>query len=127
MTLNIPRDEWHNFFDDLTKRRFEWKTSLEVINREIGNQMLNEGLPLEGITAETENGAIVVEILFGNDPEQHQTHNIFDPVQVAFLPNEKDAGGILEIEEKDGTKTLMRILEPMPVESGYGSYRVANA
>ena len=127
MTLNIPRDEWRNFFNDLTKRRFEWKTSLEVINEEIGNQMLNEGLPLEGVTAETKDDQIVIEILLGRDPERHQTHNIFNPAQVAFLPNKADAGGILEIEEKDGTKTLIRILEPMPIESGYGSFRVAGA
>jgi len=127
MTLNIPKEEWNNFFDDLTKRRFEWKTTLEVIGRDIGSQMLNEGLPLEGITAEKEDGEIVIEILLGSDPEHHQTHNIFDPVQVAFLPNESDAGGILEVEEKDGTKTLVRILEPMPVETGYGSFRVAHA
>lgn len=127
MTLNIPKDEWGNFFDDLTRRRFEWKTSLEVINREIGSQTLSDGLPLMGITEEYEDEKRIVEILLGEDAEHHQTHNIFDPVQVAFLPNDSDAGGILEIEEADGTKTLMRILEPMPVEAGYGEYKVARA
>jgi hypothetical protein len=127
MTLNIPKKEWGNFFDDLTKRRFEWKTSLEVIGRDIGSQSMSEGLPLKGVTAEFDGDKYVVEILLGKDAEHHQTHNIYDPAVVAFLPNESDPGGILEIEESDGTKTLMKILEPMPIESGYGAYRVVHA
>ena len=127
MTLRIPIDEWGNFFDDLSKRRYEWKTSVEVISEDIGSQVLSVGLPLRGITAEQKTGDPVVEILVGSDREHHQTHNIFGPAAVAFLPNENDAGGILEIEETDGTKTLVRIIEPMPVESGYGAYRTANA
>lgn len=127
MTLKIPKDEWGNFFDDLTKRRFEWKTNLEVISNEIGDQLLSDGLPLKGITLEKRNGEPVIEILLGKDADHHQTHNIFSASGVAFLPNESDAGGILEIEEPDGTKTLVRIKEPMPIDVGYGAYRVAHA
>ena len=127
MTLKIPRDEWANFFDDLTKRRFEWKTNLEVISSEFGDQMLSDGLPLKGITAETRNGNTVIEVLLGKDTDHHLSHNIFAARAVAFLPNERDAGGILEIEESDGTKTLIRLLEPAPLEEGYGAYRVAHA
>jgi hypothetical protein len=126
MTLNIPKTEWGNFFDDLTKRRFEWKTSLEVINRDIGSQMMSDGLPLKGITVEFDGEKHIVEILLGMDAEHHLTHNVFEPTVVAFLPNDSDPGGILELEEEDGTKTLIRIIEPMPVESGYGAYRVAH-
>ncbi len=126
MTLNIPKEEWASFFDDLTKRRFEWKINLEVINREIGDQLLSQGLPLKGITAEFDGERNVIEILLGKDAEHHLTHNVYDPTVVAFLPNKTDAGGILEIEEVDGTKTLIMILEPMPVESGYGTYRVTH-
>ena len=25
MTIEIPREEWKEFFDDLTKRRFDWE------------------------------------------------------------------------------------------------------
>lgn len=127
MTLRIPKDEWGNFFDDLSRRRYEWKTSVEVIGEEIGSQVLSDGLSLRGVTAENRNGDTVIEILVGSDREHHQTHNIFDAAAVAFLPNENDAGGILEIEETDGTKTLVRIIEPVPVESGYGAFRTASA
>ena len=127
MTLNIPRDEWANFLDDLTKRRFEWKTNLEVINAEIGDQTLGDGLPLKGVTFEDKSGKPEVEILLGNDAYRHQAHSIANPEKVAFLPNERDGGGILEIEERDGTKTLVRLLEPMPIQKGYGAYWTAAA
>lgn len=127
MTLKIPKDEWGNFFDDLTKRRFAWKTNLEVISTEIGDQLLSDGLPLMGITLETRNDDPVIGILLGKEADHHQTHNVFGASAVAFLPNASDAGGILEIEEPDGTKTLVRIMEPMPIDIGYGAYRVANA
>ncbi|HUF03451.1 MAG TPA: DUF5335 family protein [Aridibacter sp.] len=127
MTLNIPKDEWGSFLDDLTKRRFEWKTNLEVINREIGDQTLSDGLPLKGVTFEAKNEKRVIEILLGRNADDHQAHSIFRPKTVAFLPNEKDHGGILEIEEADGTKTLVRILEPMPIKTGYGAYWMASA
>ena len=127
MTLRIPKAEWGAFFDDLTKRRFEWKTNLEVIDREMGDQTLSDGLPLKGITVERRSGGTVIEILVGKDAEHHQTHNIFEAETVAFLPNEKDAGGILEIEEVDGTKTLIRLLEPAPIEEGYGAHRGVRA
>lgn len=127
MTLKIPREEWANFFDDLSKRRFEWRTNLEVINSEFGDQILSDGLPLLGITFEKAAKGPVIEIALVKDRDHHQTHNIFEAEDVEFLPNKNDAGGILKIEETDGTKTLVRLLEPMPVESGYGTYRVASA
>lgn len=127
MTLSIPRDEWGNFLDDLTKRRFEWKTNLEVMNRDIGDQMLSDGLPLKGVTFEAKGDKTVIEILLGKNADQHQAHSIFEPEKLAFLPNENDHGGILEIEEADGTKTLVRILEPMPIKTGYGAYWTASA
>ncbi len=40
------------FFDDLSKRRFEWQTKIEVIKESIGDQILAEGLALNGITLE---------------------------------------------------------------------------
>lgn len=127
MTLNIPRERWGDFLDDVTRRRFEWKTSLEVINGEIGDQMLSNGLALRGVTFEDKAGKNVIELILGDEADRHQTHNVFDPASVAFLPDEKDGGGILEIEEEDGTKTLVRLLEPAPLKRGYGAYWTAAA
>jgi len=127
MTLNIPKTAWKDFFDDLSKRRFEWKTDVEVLNEDIGDQLLSEGLPLNGITAEEENGVMTIEILVGEGTDKHQTHNVANPARVAFYAKEGEHGGTLEIEEENGTKTLVRISEPRPIEVGYDAYLGAAA
>ena len=53
MNYEINRGDWAGFFESLSKRRYEWKTRVEVLNSEMGDQTLTEGLPLNGVTVET--------------------------------------------------------------------------
>lgn len=122
MTLYIPKEKWTNFFNDLSKRRFGWETKIEVLAESVGDQILSEGLPLNGVTYESKLNKI--EILVGENTEHHQTHNIINPVRVAFLSEEEYQTGILEIEEEKGTRTLVRIINPMPVHVGYINYQI---
>jgi hypothetical protein len=124
MTLDIPKNEWKRFFDDLSRRRFEWLTKVEVFDETIGSQILTDGLPLVGVTAEEKNGATVIDISIGEETGYHQTHNIANPTKVAYLNDDNNIGGIVEIEEEKGTKTLIHIIEPMPVIIGYSEYRI---
>lgn len=119
MTLEISQEDWARFFDDLSKRRFEWQVRIEIISEEIGDQILDEGLPLRGITHEERNGRSVIAISVGQDSDHHQTHNITDPARINYLSDARTLGGIVEIEEKNGTKTLIHIIKPMPLAAGY--------
>ena len=62
MTLNLPKEKWARFFDDLSKRRFGWTTKIEVMNNAVGDQILSENLPLNGITAEQKGDQNTIEI-----------------------------------------------------------------
>ena len=119
MTIEIQSDQWREFFDDLTKRRFDWKTKIEVLNTDIGHQILDEGLPLAGITCEESSNETVVEIFVGTNDEHHQTHTIKNPTKIAYLGEDEDPKGIVEIEEADGTKTLVHIIEPTPITTNF--------
>ncbi|NNE97906.1 MAG: DUF5335 family protein [Pyrinomonadaceae bacterium] len=119
MTNEITRDDWQNFFDDLTKRRFEWQTKVEVFSDDFGSQVLDDGLPLSGITVEKDGEDTTVEIMVGTDDDHHQTHNIKNPTKIAYLGKDDKPGGIVEIEEMDGTKTLVHIIQPMPIVLKY--------
>ncbi len=44
MTLNLPKEKWAQFFDDLSKRRFGWTTKIEVMNDSIGDQIYKRKL-----------------------------------------------------------------------------------
>lgn len=124
MTLEIPRQEWSRFFNDLSQRRFEWRTKVEVMSNTIGSQILSKNLPLVGVTFEEKNGADVIEIAVGEDSAQHQTHNVINPSKVAYLKTDEFPGGVLEIEENNGTKTLIHLIEPMPMIIGYSEFEV---
>lgn len=119
MTLEISTEDWTRFFDDLSKRRFEWQVRIEVIGAEIGDQILDDGLPLRGITHERRNERSVIAISVGQDSDHHQTHNIADPTRINYLSDARTLGGIVEIEEQNGTKTLIHIIRPMPLAAGY--------
>lgn len=128
MTQNIPKQGWTQFFDDLTKRRFGWRTKIEVISEEIGSQILGDGLPLQGISADfMSEEKSVIEIFVGQDRGHHQTHNIKNPTKIAYLSDDDSPSGIVEIEEADGTKTLIHIMQPMPLVVDYTESREMKA
>lgn len=125
MTLEIPKERWTVFFNDLSKRRFGWETKIEVLKEDVGDQIMSEGLPLNGITFEDNKG--VLEILVGENVEQHQTHNITNPTKVSYLDEGDFLGGVIEIEEENKTQTLIKLINPMPVYLGYNDYQIVMA
>lgn len=115
MTIEIPKKDWKQFFDDLSREKLDWETKIEVMNSETGAQILTEGLALGGLTFEDEEGKERIEVMVGSGTENHQTHNIFEPEKVYFRRADDRQIGTVEIEDASGTKTLVHIIQPMPV------------
>ena len=115
MTNEIPKKDWKQFFDDLSREKLDWQTKIEVMNNETGAQILAEGLALGGLTFENEEGQERIEVMVGSGTENHQTHNIFEPEKVYFRRADDRQIGTVEIEDASGTKTLVHIIQPMPV------------
>lgn len=128
MHFELKKEDWGRFFDNLSKRRYEWKTEIEVLSPEIGDQILSNGLPFNGITVEAIGEGITIDISVGENTEHHQTHNIQVPSRVAFLAAEANHGDVVDIEEASGTKTLIRFIEPMGIAVGFTEFKgfVAN-
>ena len=114
MTHDIPSNEWKSFFDELSKKYFEWNTRVEVLNSNIGDQTLADKLPLNGITFEGKKASGCVELIVGYDEENHQTHTVWNPEKVLFKEGVDDSKPVVEIVEIDGTKTIVHLLEPVP-------------
>jgi Family of unknown function (DUF5335) len=127
MTIEIPKDKWTEFLNDFSKRRFGWETKVEVLDKSVGDQMLSEGLVLNGVTHEEKSGKCEIEISLGENVDQHQSHTISKPSKLAYLSENKTQYGVLEIEDESGTKTLISLIEPMPVYFGYASYSVSTS
>lgn len=119
MTREIPKEKWKDFFDELSRKKFNWETMVQVFNYETGAQILNESLPFAGITFEEKNGQKMIEIIVGNGLENHQSHTIFDPEKIAFATELSASKSTLDLEDKSGTKTLVTFIQPTPVVEIY--------
>jgi Family of unknown function (DUF5335) len=126
MTYEINREDWNRFFDSLSKRRFEWRTEVELLSPTLGDQTLNAALPFNGITVEGSGENTLLDISVGDVTGLHQSHTIKNPVRVEFLASET-RGDVIDIEEADGTKTLIRFNEPSELLVGFAAVEVMAA
>jgi hypothetical protein len=107
-TQEIPRNEWPAFFDNFTRRYAGWLADIEVFGSEIGSQIAEQELPLEGITAELGKGRPDrIAIMLGVDPDDHITHTITAPTNVSVEKTDEGADAALAIKAPDGTTTLL--------------------
>src|SRR5688572_32126023 len=84
-TREIPKDQWPKFFDTFSMRHEGWITTLEIFGSELGAQVQERELTLEGIVDEwdeVEGNQIV--IMIGGKPDDHITHTISDPTHVSL-------------------------------------------
>ena len=115
MTNEIPKREWKQFFDELSREKLDWQTKIEVMNDETGAQILTEGLSLGGLTFDDKDGQERIEVIVGSGTENRQTHNNLEPQKVYFRRADDRQVSTVEIEDAGGTKTLVHIIQPMPV------------
>ncbi|MCW5961274.1 MAG: DUF5335 family protein [Pyrinomonadaceae bacterium] len=125
MTIIINKDQWKEYFDELSRKMVDFETSIQILSGESGAQMISSGLPFNGITLDENDERSSIEISVGNRARTHLSHNIFAPKMVAFEATD-NVSGTLDIEESDGTKTLVRFTNPRDSRvSGFGHERAA--
>jgi hypothetical protein len=120
----IPREQWVKFFNDFSKKHMGWITNVELMGKDIGDQLEASGLPLVGISADLKDGEHSIDISLGGQPDSDFTHIINNPQDVEFEPAEPEPSlseqphEALEVTSTDGTVTLVtfRYIVPEPVE-----------
>lgn len=112
----IPRAEWFSFLKGFSRRHEDHPVTVQVLAPGLGSQVEARALPLEGIMAERRtNGPISISI--GRTPDRHVAHEVFDPSQIWIQVSEDGAEHALDIESQDGTRTIVQLEPPPPVES----------
>jgi hypothetical protein len=107
-TTQIARAEWPSFFNGFSREHEGWLVTLEVFQPEIGAQVEERDLALEGVTAELGKGdKDKIEIMIGGKPHQHVTHTVLDPVEVSLEHTEDGANHALAIKSADDATTLL--------------------
>ena len=108
-TQEIPKNEWTEFFDNFSRKHEGWLVNLEIFGPEIGAQVEERELALEGITDEwdeTEGNSIM--IMTGVKPDDHITHSVTGPTSVSLEQTDEGADAALAIKSGDGVTTLLR-------------------
>lgn len=119
MSNEIRQNEWRDFLKDFSRGHKRWNAKIEVFSTEIGDHVLIDGLPLNGISIEKQGSDLFVNISVGTDRGSHQMHTIKNPIAIAFLPNHKELQESLSIEEESGTRTLVTLNDTRPTSRGY--------
>jgi len=115
-TKEIQPNEWPKFFDNFSRKHEGEILNIEILGRDIGAQLEEKGLALEGITAEAAGNRIV--IMAGGRPDDHVTHAVDYPTEVNIERTEEGDDAALAINSADGTTTLLRFcLRPLPEPS----------
>lgn len=115
----IARNEWPSFFDGFSRRHAGWLVTLEVFQPEIGAQVEERDLALEGLTAELGKGngnKDKIEIVMSGKPHQRVAHTVLSPVEVSLEHTEDGANHALAIKSADDAMTLLCIRQVMGPE-----------
>src|SRR5262249_5755459 len=116
-TQEIPRAQWHNFFDTFSRQHEGWLATLEILASDIGAQEEVHELPLEGVSIVAEHAGLEsIAINMGKTADDHISHMIEKPLHVWLEQTEEGANAVLEIEAEDQSKALVRFRSPMPPE-----------
>ncbi|MFY0564554.1 DUF5335 domain-containing protein [Archangium lansingense] len=106
-TIEIPKQTWAVYFDNLNKRALSEPVRIEVENRDIGDQEMTRRLPLVGLDLETKGSeAGDIEVTVG-DERQEFTHHIDNPTRVYLKVDDDGNIDCMEVEDQDNGKTLI--------------------
>lgn len=107
-TRQIPKSEWPAFLDNFSRQHEGWVVKLEILGPEIGAQVEEMGLTLEGVTDEwDEVSGNKIMISTGSAPDDHITHSIKRPTEVSLEQTDEGADMALSIRAADGTTALL--------------------
>jgi len=113
-TLNIAQDQWIEFLANFTRDYRGAHARLEVIGSDTytGYRVETEDRTFDGVAADDKDGEHNVWITFGGTPADHITHGVHRVTAIRTLLPTSNTGPVLDIEAKDGTKTLLMLSRP---------------
>lgn len=111
-TKEIPRQQWKDYFDRLTKQhlrddRFEAAT-IELLSPDLGDQVELEAIHLQGISFDPKSDAL--EVLLENVDRL-----VYRPKGIWVVEGQDGFPRTIEILREDGTKEIMTLSRKGPL------------
>ena len=111
ITQQIPTNEWAGFFENFSRKHEGALVSLQVISLDIGAQVEQRELALQGLSHELDGSArSTVIIMMGSRPDQHVTHSITRPTEVNVEKTDEGTDIAISIKDADGNTALLQLL-----------------
>jgi hypothetical protein len=118
-TQQIPRETWKEYFDRLSKVMGTVEATVEITGPDVGDQFISEDpLVLTGITYDDRDDVLVIGLDVPGGHVEELEHFVYAP-QVIYAAGAEDLSAelALDIQDKDGRQTMMRI-QPVPALPG---------
>jgi Family of unknown function (DUF5335) len=105
----VPRSEWFQFFDAFSRRHQGRIATVHVFGPKIGSQVEARGMPLEGIVSNRDATGPIAIYLGAAPPTSNVEHEIDEPRQVWVELSDDGTEKALQVESRDGTKTMLEL------------------
>jgi hypothetical protein len=107
---DLPRDQWRGFLENLTKDFEGYDVTIEVVDREYGDDLEVERLPLNVVEYDNKDDVFVVAV-GGRDSRLQVVlrHIIEHPQQIIATPLTPERPWAIEVAEPDGTVTIVTL------------------
>lgn len=109
--LEIPKDRWLTFCNDLSKQCYGWGVTIEALLGTLGDQPAANGPPLQGISFEAKGGSAAGDLLIevGDLGTPYEVHHVNRPRVLRMADLVPGAEIDVEIESEDGTGTVVHL------------------
>jgi hypothetical protein len=111
-TQHVPSDQWRRTLDDLSRTFDGALVSLEIVGNDVGAQPQILDQPLRGLSSDRSG----MTIRFARPTGAHLEHLIAHPSDLRIVESDEGAVMAVEIEEREGTHTLLHFRSPVRPE-----------
>jgi hypothetical protein len=114
----IPRHQWSEALELLTKDHEGDEVTIEVMSGDLGNQHEAEKLPLTYIDYDTKDDTVIVAV-GGRDSRYPVVlrHIIAKPQAILFHPPDPNAAEAIEVVDGQGAQTILTLHRHPPLPS----------
>lgn len=104
-TMEIPRTEWRDFLNTLSRTHHGWHVSLEILDRSAGVGYEAKDLPLEGALMDVRHGDDDnITVMLGHVGDF--SHTLTHPTHVRLEQTDEGRDKTLQIESDETTALL---------------------
>jgi hypothetical protein len=109
-TQEIPREAWPEYFDTLAKVIPTVEATVEVVGRDLGDQIVAQGVLLTGISYDHKDDVLVIGLDTPGGLREEAEHLVYHPQRV-MVTRLEDGSSVIDVEDAERHQTIIRYAE----------------